>query len=187
LSYIVNDGAANNVFAYLECSDFINSPGSNIVSYIGDEGNFQVVFTAEAVHIYIMNPALYDVPVTGINCGCILDTDLEDPGDGDGNGNFSPGSGSKANNGTNPFLSEISIAPNPFSDNVEIKLSNSKDQISGLQIYALDGRMISIDKGQWSREAATIRLDTHHLLPGVYTLVLEVNETRISQRILKLY
>ena len=81
-------------------------------------------------------------------------------------------------------LEDFQLTPNPFNDELEIKISVNEPSELSLKIIDLDGKLIMEKNISVSRIYST-KLNLNHLPSAVYFLSLESENGKIVKRILK--
>lgn len=81
-------------------------------------------------------------------------------------------------------LSDISVFPNPFTDNFEVQINSSKLKNLELELIDISGKKIWMDS--WDINGnANRKIDAKHLTPGVYYLMIKDNSGYYVQKITK--
>ena len=73
--------------------------------------------------------------------------------------------------------SRMSVSPNPFSSTLSVELAGAGQ--SAIELYDALGELVA-----WASARSHARLDTEHLAPGAYTLVVRTGELVARRRVL---
>lgn len=84
----------------------------------------------------------------------------------------------------NAELQNIQIYPNPFNDELIIKMDQYNDELSHIEIISIDGKMIQTFTPA-NKEKSDIRLDLSEIPGGIYLLRLATETSSIHKRIVK--
>jgi len=77
----------------------------------------------------------------------------------------------------------IATNPNPFSGNIELKLSKKLDRNTAFEIYDMMGRMVH--SGIFVKDQLNLELDLSHLKSGVFMVHVSEGENAVTQKIVK--
>ncbi len=163
------------------------TPGGNPGRWqsFGDLENYVVVFSNEKVHVYIENPNLIVNSVTAFRCGCYY------PGDDDIIIIDTPPADSKARNAEveESFSPEFQLqaSPNPFTDELWVKIDSPYDNSAQILLFDHSGRMITrVPHQDLSRGEQQLQIQTADLAPGLYHVQLRTDQGVLTQKVLKL-
>lgn len=153
----------------LSCSDyFIDGE----VNAIGDEENFQVIFSTIGVHIYLLNENLSFNEVSGVRCdGFTFD---------DGGLEYRKVMALEAG-----AENRLEVFPNPFFDQLSVKILPQYEGAVSLSLLAIDGTVVKNIKGEMDESQDLLALEVATIPPGIYTLVYEVAGNRFVEKVLK--
>lgn len=84
-------------------------------------------------------------------------------------------------------VSEVTIAPNPFSNNTQIQYSLKKEAQMKIDVYSIEGRLIkTVFSGIQNSGSQSVALDAAGMANGKYILRLTEGKSSVYERVIKL-
>ena len=80
---------------------------------------------------------------------------------------------------------DVLLSPNPVNDELHIQLSLNKASILSMNVFDLSGKIISSQPFSLSEGKNEVMLETDHLYPGFYMLIITDGNTTQSYKFVK--
>lgn len=82
------------------------------------------------------------------------------------------------------IINDVSIYPNPFDNEITIRVNAVKDQTISIQLYSLTGQIV-LDKKQNVVSGENVVIIQPRVVPGTYLLQIEINGEKIINKVMK--
>jgi len=82
------------------------------------------------------------------------------------------------------IINDITLFPNPFDNEITIKVNASKDQVVSILLYSLTGQIL-LDKQLHVVSGENVLRIQPRVVTGVYSLVIEINGEKIVNKVIK--